>query len=75
MTPSKRNMSSAGPRLEEYKSRISAQQVRIDQMVLRAPLDGMVLRRDGEVGEIVGPTDVLFWVGPPLPDAGRRRGQ
>jgi RND family efflux transporter MFP subunit len=35
--------------------------------VLRAPLDGMVLRRDGEVGEIAGPTDVLFWVGPPMP--------
>src|ERR1700758_3795705 len=52
---------------EEYKSRIAAQQVRIDQLVLRAPLDGMVLRRDGEVGEIAGPTDVLFWVGPPLP--------
>jgi len=41
--------------------------VRIDELVLRAPLDGMVLRRDGEVGEIAGPTDVLFWVGPPLP--------
>jgi hypothetical protein len=27
----------------------------------------MVLRRDGEVGEIAGPTDVLFWVGPPAP--------
>src|SRR3974390_1583709 len=52
---------------EEYKTRIAAQQVRIDQLVLRAPLDGMVLRRDGEVGEIAGPTDVLFWVGPPLP--------
>jgi RND family efflux transporter MFP subunit len=52
---------------EEYKSRIAAQQVRIDELVLRAPLDGMVLRRDGEVGEIAGPTDVLFWVGPPLP--------
>src|ERR1700749_990275 len=52
---------------EEYKSRIAAQQVRIDQLVLRAPRDGMVLRRDGEVGEIAGPTDVLFWVGPPLP--------
>jgi RND family efflux transporter MFP subunit len=26
-----------------------------------------VLRRDGEVGEIVGPTDVLFWVGKPSP--------
>jgi RND family efflux transporter MFP subunit len=53
--------------LEESKSRIAAQKVRIDQLVLRAPLDGMVLRRDGEVGEIAGPTDVLFWVGPPLP--------
>ena len=53
--------------VQEYKSRMSAQQTRIDQLVLRAPLDGMVLRRDGEVGEIAGPTDVLFWVGPPLP--------
>ena len=52
---------------EEYKSRVSAQQVRIDELVLRAPLEGMVLRRDGEVGEIAGPTDVLFWVGPPSP--------
>jgi RND family efflux transporter MFP subunit len=53
--------------LEESKSRVSAQKVRIDSLVLRAPLDGMVLRRDGEMGEIVGPTDVLFWVGPPAP--------
>jgi len=52
---------------EQSKSRISAQKVRLDSLVLRAPLDGMVLRRDGEVGEIVGPTDVLFWVGPPAP--------
>jgi RND family efflux transporter MFP subunit len=53
--------------LEESKSRIAAQKARIDQLVLRAPLDGMVLRRDGEIGEIAGPTDVLFWVGPPAP--------
>src|SRR6202790_260676 len=52
---------------DEAKARISAQKVRVDSLVLRAPLDGMVLRRDGEVGEIVGPTDVLFWVGPPTP--------
>src|SRR3954465_15454570 len=32
-------------RVQEYKSRIAAQQTRIDQLVLRAPLDGMVLRR------------------------------
>jgi len=53
--------------LEESKSRIAAQKVRIEELMLRAPLDGMVLRRDGEVGEIAGPSDVLFWVGPPLP--------
>ena len=39
----------------------------LDSLLLKAPLDGMVLRRDGEVGEIAGPTDVLFWVGPPAP--------
>ena len=54
-------------KLEDAKSRIAAQKVRLDQLVLRAPLDGMVLRRDGEVGEIAGPTDVLFTVGPPAP--------
>jgi RND family efflux transporter MFP subunit len=53
--------------VEESKTRIAAQKVRIDALVLRAPLDGMVLRRDGEVGEIAGPTDLLFWVGPPTP--------
>src|SRR5260370_32918718 len=52
---------------EESKSRIAAQKVRLDSLILRAPLDGMVLRRDSEVGEIAGPTDVLFWVGPPAP--------
>jgi RND family efflux transporter MFP subunit len=52
---------------QQSKSRIAAQKVKIDALVLRAPLDGMVLRRDGEVGEIAGPTDVLFWVGPPAP--------
>jgi RND family efflux transporter MFP subunit len=54
-------------KLEEAKSRIAAQKVRLDSLILRAPLDGMVLRRDSEVGEIAGPTDVLFWVGPPAP--------
>src|SRR2546429_5686000 len=54
-------------KLEEAKSRIAAQKVRLDSLILRAPLDGMVLRRDSEVGEITGPTDVLFWGGPPAP--------
>ena len=53
--------------VRELNFRISAQKERLAALVLKAPLDGMVLRRDGEVGEIAGPTDVLFWVGPPLP--------
>ena len=57
----------AWTRLEESKSRIAAQKVRLDSLVLRAPLDGMVLRRDGEVGEIADPSNVLFWVGQPAP--------
>src|ERR1700748_288640 len=53
--------------VQEYKSRITAQQTRIDQLVLRAPLDGMVLRRAGAAGETEGPPDVFFGGGPPLP--------
>jgi RND family efflux transporter MFP subunit len=53
--------------LRELDFRITAQKERISALVLKAPLEGMVLRRDGEVGEIAGPTDVLFWVGPPTP--------
>jgi RND family efflux transporter MFP subunit len=53
--------------VRELNFRISAQKERVAALVLKSPLDGMVLRRDGEVGEIAGPTDVLFWVGPPTP--------
>jgi RND family efflux transporter MFP subunit len=51
--------------LQEYQARIDAQNDRINELVLRAPMDGVVLRRDGQVGEIagVGATDVLFWIG------------
>lgn len=55
--------------LREQDARIAAQKDRIDDLVLRAPMDGIVLRRDGSVGEMAGtgPTDVLFWVGQPKP--------
>jgi RND family efflux transporter MFP subunit len=53
--------------VNESQSRIAAQKARLGALVLRSPLDGMVLRRDSEVGEIVGPTEVLFWVGNPSP--------
>ncbi len=55
--------------LREQDARIAAQKDRINDLVLRAPMDGVVLRRDGEVGEIAGTgaTDILFWIGQPKP--------
>jgi RND family efflux transporter MFP subunit len=55
--------------LREQDARIAAQKDRISDLVLRAPMDGVVLRRDGEVGEVAGTsaTDILFWIGQPKP--------
>ena len=55
--------------VREYEARVQAQRDRILDLELRAPMDGVVLRRDGEIGEIAGinPGDVLFWVGQPKP--------
>ncbi len=55
--------------VREYGARIAAQADRLDDLQLKAPMDGIVLRRDGEVGEIAGTgaNDVLFWVGRPRP--------
>lgn len=46
---------------------VAAQRVRLGSYVLRAPIDGVVLRRDGEVGEVAEPGTALFWVGQPTP--------
>lgn len=55
--------------VREYEARVAAQRDRIDLLQLKAPMDGVVLRRDGEVGEIAGTgaNDVLLWVGQPRP--------
>jgi RND family efflux transporter MFP subunit len=44
-----------------------AAQRRLDDYVVRAPADGVVLRRDAEVGEIVDTPTTLFWIGEPRP--------
>jgi RND family efflux transporter MFP subunit len=40
---------------------------RLDDFLVRAPTDGVVLRRDAEVGEVVDTPAALFWIGEPLP--------
>jgi RND family efflux transporter MFP subunit len=55
--------------VREYEARVTAQKERIDLLQLKAPMDGVVLRRDGEIGEIAGTgaSDTLLWVGQPRP--------
>ena len=55
--------------IDEHEARIAAQLDRIDDLELKAPIDGVVLRRDGEVGEIAGTgqNETLMWVGQPRP--------
>ena len=52
--------------VREYEARIAAQKDRIEDLALKSPIDGVVLRRNGEIGEIAG-TDALMWVGQPKP--------
>ena len=51
----------------EVRAEIAAERERLDDYTIRSPIDGVVLRRDGEVGEIVDSDDVVFWVGEPSP--------
>jgi membrane fusion protein, multidrug efflux system len=55
--------------LHEFDARIEAARQRIADLVLRAPIDGVVLRRDGQIGDMAGTgvNDALFWVGTPKP--------
>ncbi len=55
--------------LSEQEARVIALKDRIADLALKSPMDGVVLRRDGEVGEIAGTgaEDTLLWVGQPRP--------
>lgn len=53
--------------LKEADARIIVARERLNQLTLRAPIDGTVLRADFQIGEIVGPGDVLFTVGQKKP--------
>nr|WP_246215812.1 efflux RND transporter periplasmic adaptor subunit [Microvirga makkahensis] len=53
--------------LSQIEALIAGQETRLETYVLRAPVSGVVLRQDGEVGEVAEPGTVLFWVGEPRP--------
>jgi len=52
--------------LSEYqaaKAQLDAQNEVVGRMLIKSPLDGIVLKRDVEPGEIITPSDIIFWVG------------
>ena len=53
--------------LSQVEALIAGQETKLETYVLRAPMSGVVLRQDGEVGEVAEPGTVLFWVGEPRP--------
>ena len=53
--------------LGQVEAQIAAATARLSDYTVRAPIDGVVLRADGQVGEIAGTTEPLFWVGKPRP--------
>ena len=53
--------------LRQIQGQISVQLERISDYVITSPMDGVVLRRDGEVGEVAEAGQVLFRVGVPKP--------
>lgn len=57
----------ASTALKEIDARVAAAREALDDLILRAPIDGAVLREDFSAGEIVGPGDVIFWIGQPRP--------
>ena len=52
---------------DQTNAAIAAARQRRADLLVTSPLDGMVLRRDGEPGEVAGPETALFWVGEPRP--------
>lgn len=66
---SKTALEQAQTALREMDARLAAGRQRLEDFTLRAPIDGIVLRRDGQIGDMagVGPADVLFWVGQEKP--------
>jgi len=53
--------------LRQVQGLISVQMERIGDYTIVSPMDGIVLRRDGEIGEIAEAGQVLFRIGVPKP--------
>lgn len=64
---SQRELDQARSEMASLEAAVAKQTARLDNYEIRSPIEGIVLRRDGEIGEIAEPGTVLFWVGQPRP--------
>jgi RND family efflux transporter MFP subunit len=53
--------------LRQVQALISVLMEKLENYTITAPMDGVVLRWDGEIGEIIEPGQILFRVGVPKP--------
>jgi RND family efflux transporter MFP subunit len=53
--------------LDQARAVVIAGRQRLADMTITAPLDGIILRKNGEVGEVVQADDVLLWIGQERP--------
>lgn len=64
---SRQALDRAQSELLQIQAIVAGQKARLETYVLRAPSPGIVLRQDGEVGEVAELGTVLFWVGETKP--------
>jgi RND family efflux transporter MFP subunit len=53
--------------LDQTRALARVARQKLADLIIVAPLDGIVLRKDGEIGEVVQAGDVLLWVGSDRP--------
>ena len=64
---SEQALSQARSEVAQLEALVAGQTARLESYVLKSPIGGVVLRQDGEVGEIAEPGNILSWVGQPTP--------